>query len=391
MLAATGMPGAYKLLIFFLLQEIYGLPLLGNIASWLSIAQIIGFFTAIGWSSLILVRVAKCLTQQERVTAFNRLAMMSGITLVLCIAATMLIGSLIGKGFIAAQISCWLIAWTAYQLPRHYFVALKKYRKALCLDAVLIGLSICTLLLANSATVSIGLSFSMAVAGLTAYFVIQRGSKAWVSGVKYEMKGLEFGLVNFLSGGISLSLIPLAAHLEGEALAGILSLFISVTGIALLVPRAVALNQLPKIAKVIHDSKAVVQHIKVLFRQISISNVITTVACLVVASVMLSQTPTVVVANELMPIFILIILQSTLTTQALIYSNVLMAMEDSRYSLKINFCVSAVFFLAAVIVSLRFIDLSFFHVCLAVVLLNLYRFYKIKQYVKIHHDGRTAI
>lgn len=81
-LVATGMPGAYKVFLFLLVQYFYGMDALGDIASWLSLAQIIGCFTAIGWSTLMLVRVAKAVTVKEQVETLYRLLVMSVITLV---------------------------------------------------------------------------------------------------------------------------------------------------------------------------------------------------------------------------------------------------------------------------------------------------------------------
>ncbi len=40
---ATGMPGGFKVIIFFLIQALYGTEILGNIASWFSLAQILAY------------------------------------------------------------------------------------------------------------------------------------------------------------------------------------------------------------------------------------------------------------------------------------------------------------------------------------------------------------
>lgn len=390
-LAATGMPGAYKVLIFFLIQQVYGLNVLGNIASWQSIAQILGFFTAIGWSSLILVRVAKAETNENRIEVFNRLTIMGGVTLLVSIIGAVLCGLLLDKVEDAIQVSYWLTAWTVYQLPRHYLIALKAYRNALYLDAAVVGLSIFSLATVSAEHASLWLALSMLAGGLATLCLIQKGGKTSASTIGYEIQGLEFGLVNFLSGGISLSLIPLAAYFEGEEFAGAVSLFISIAAIALLIPRAISLNQLPRLAQAIDDPRALATHTAPMRRQISFSNVLTSLICLVIGAVMLLQRPETLAGSNLTPVIFLLILQNTFSTQSIVDVNMLMAKEKSRYLLKINIFAFLVFFIITTIMIFEPIKNAFLYICLTITLLNLYRLYKIKRYAKSIHDSHTAL
>ena len=390
-LAATGMPGAYKVLIFFLIQQVYGLDVLGNIASWQSIAQILGFFTAIGWSSLVLVRVAKAKTKKDRVEVFNRLAMMGGATLLVSIIGTMLCGVLLDKIEDAIQTSYWLTAWTLYQIPRHYLIALKEYRNALYLDAVVIGLSIYSLATVPAEHASLWLALSMLAGGVATLCLIQKGVKAASPSFSYEIKGLEFGLVNFLSGGISLSLIPLAAYFEGKVFAGAVSLFISIAGIALLIPRAISLNQLPQLAKSIGDPLALSTHMAPMRRQISQSNVFTSLICMSIGAILLSQLPDSLAVKQLAPVFFLVIVQNTLSTQGLVDANILMAVEKSRSLLEVSAAISVVFFFLTVIMVLVAMDNAFLYLCLIITLLNFYRLSRNRYHAKKIHDSHTAL
>lgn len=383
-LLATGMPGAYKVFIFFLIQYIYNIKTLGTIASWQSVAQIIGFFTAIGWSALILVRVAKADTTKERVEIFNRLSFMSAMTLIACCSGVLIFGTIFKNTIDSLQIVYWITAWTLYQVPRHYMIALREYRKAIALDIAVIGLSTCSILIVSAETASIWLALSMSSAGLIAFLLIQKGSNADKTNLfGYEIKGLEFGLVNFLSGGISLSLIPLAAILENEAFVGVLSLFISTMGIALLIPRAISLNQLPKLAKIIDSPETLKKHLTLMHRQINLSNMLTSLVCLAIACTIISKMASTLSLTNVALAFILIIFQNALSTQGMINSNILACMERSRNLLKINITTSIVFFTSTALIMWKPTVHAFIYICLITVMLTIYRLHRTRHYVNL--------
>lgn len=382
-LIATGMPGAYKVLVFFLIQYVYDIKTLGAIASWQSIAQIIGFFTAIGWAALILVRVAKADTTKERVEEFNKLSLMAGATLVVCCLATLAIGAVTQNISDSIQIVYWIAAWSFYQIPRHYQIALRAYRQAIAMDIFIIFLSICAMLLVPAETVSFWLALSMLFTGAVTFIIIQKGSNTGKINFSYEIKGLEFGLVNFLSGGISLSLIPLAAMIESEAFVGVLSLFVSTMGIALLIPRAISLNQMPKLAKIVDLPKELASHSITMRKQITLSNLLTSLACIAIGLTIAFRTEhSIPLANVLLA-FLLIILQSTLSTQGLINSNILACREKSRSLLKINAITSIAFFLSTALLILNSTNHAFIYICLSTVILTAYRLHKTKYYVTL--------
>lgn len=388
---ATGMPGAYKVLIFFLIQHIYSIEILGNIASWQSIAQIIGYFTAIGWASLILVRVAKAETIKDRVEAFNRLCMMSAVTLAFCCCVIIVSGLLIGKLNESIQVAYWTIAWTFYQIPRHYFTALRAYRRAIALDVAILMLSTISILTAPAEAASIFLTLSMLASGLTALILIQRNSKAKKIYWNYETKGLEFGLVNFLGGGVSLSLIPLAAMLESDAFVGILSLFVSTMGIALLIPRAISIHQLPKISKLIDTPSILAIHITRMRQQITLSNILTSAICLTIGAAIILRSADAIHPFEIATTFFLIIIQNTVSTQGLIDANILICKEKSKNLLRVNIITSSAFLITVTIITWKPISHAFIYICLTTALLNIYRLNRTKHYANLAHDSHTAL
>lgn len=388
---ATGMPGAYKVLIFFLIQHFYSIEALGNIASWQSTAQIIGYFTAIGWASLVLVRVAKADTLKDRVEAFNRLFQMSLITLSICCFCIFSIGVLFDKTNESIQIIYWTIAWTFYQMPRHYLIALRAYRKAVALDASVIILSTIAILISPVGAASLWLTLSMLAAGFVTFILIQHKSNSRKFYWNYETKGLEFGLVNFLGGGVSLSLIPLAAILESEAFVGVLSIFISTMGIALLIPRAISIHQLPKLSKMVDTPAILATHISRMRSQITLSNILTSIICLTIGGIIILRAPETLQPIYIAITFLLIISQNTLSTQGLIDANILICKEKSRSLLKINVITSTAFLIIVAAITWRPINHAFIYICLTTALLNIYRLNRTKHYAKLANDSHTAL
>ncbi|WP_447746946.1 hypothetical protein [Pseudomonas nicosulfuronedens] len=350
-LVATGMPGAYKILIFFLLQKKFGLDALGEIASWISTAQILGFFTAIGWGSLILIRVPKLDCEEEKKAEFFKLFIMSITTLTIACTATISIG-IIGKQITTAiNITLWLVAWSIYQTPRHYLIAEKRYRAAILLDTLVIIISIISLASNNLNEISLLLSIAMTAPGLILLHTI-RPKKLKPCLIRFEKKGLEFGLINLLSGGISLSLIPLANHFEGKEFSGCISLFVSTAAIAALIPRAIALSSLSTISRHIKSPKNIQKTIQDAQKSILNSNILTIIGMTIFSALFMingqhqSISPVILAAS-----FLLILTQNLANQKSLIASNILMALEDSKKSLKAN-GISFLVFTTSILISI---------------------------------------
>lgn len=371
-LAATGMPGAYKVFIFFLIQHFYSTESLGNIATWISASQIIGFFTAIGWAALVVVRVSKAENDQMRLQALNSLALMSITTLIVFISITFFTGKIFNIEETSTQICYWTIAWTSYQIPRHYFIALAQYRRVLGLDSSIIALSTLTLTLGSETTASDWLALAMFTPGLLAFIALQFGVKPSLPRFSYDIKGLEFGLTNFFTGGVSLSLIPLAAYFEGKEFAGVISLYISITAVSLLLPRALALKYLPQLSKNLKNPEEFYNTTLKMKQKINISNIFSAAASALIAlffTINYQELST----PYLTTILILLIAQNTISTNSLTDSNILMAQENSRSMLIITSTTSTAFFTLALILCLIALQGTFLYLCLTLTAIVYYR------------------
>lgn len=249
-LVCTGSPGLYRVLTFIVLQHVYSLAELGHTASSMSIAQMAGFFSAIGWATLLLVRLPTAANRQAATDTFYSIAAMAALT-----TLALTFGSVALSLATAVRFDVWafvalLWGWTAYQVPRHYFVAHKRYRIAVGFDLVLIVGSVLSLWICKQfgLSSSCGLAIALGAASVAMFATIGLPSHG-IRLVAFDVKGLQFGLTNFLSGGIALVFVPAATLMCGASFAGMLSLLASVTAIGILLPRAISVVQLPDLVK----------------------------------------------------------------------------------------------------------------------------------------------
>ncbi|BCQ24510.1 hypothetical protein NK8_26840 [Caballeronia sp. NK8] len=247
---ATGMPGLYRVIAFLAVQKLYSLGDLGRAGVAFSIAQTLAFFTAIGWAGLILVRVPAAPDHALRVRRFYELAFMGLVTLSVCSAMTAIVGTLDRFDFPALETVFILVGWTVYQLARHYFLAHREYRFIVLNDIVLLLTTFLSILAFRklNAVAGLPLGIALALSGALMLFRIGRPDNFEVP--HYEPKGLEFGFTNFLSGGIALSLVPMASHTDGIRFAGLMSLIGSICAISALIPRAITMYRLPALSRI---------------------------------------------------------------------------------------------------------------------------------------------
>ncbi|MFT5851922.1 MAG: hypothetical protein ACI87J_001897 [Colwellia sp.] len=370
-IVATGMPGAYKVIVFFLIEILLGATVLGQTASQFSIAQILGFFTAIGWSSLILVRLPKLNDRKELVEEFNSLFSMGIIVYCGLLPIICLIGYCFFSLEITLEFMALSLAWSVYQFPRHYLLSLKEYSKLIVLDLLILISTLALVFGTNNPTLSISTPFI--ISSIIAIFLINYSSGARAGLKLPERKGIEFGFNNFLSGGLVLSLIPAAQHIAGAEFAGLISLFISITAVSLLIPRAISLSQLPQLAKIGQDKLALLKMSQEMHRQISLFNWLTLGLNILIAFIVSFYFVGNIYPIEIISM-IFIILAAFFANKTLVYSNVLMVNESSQKLLLITFKVAAIYFCGLMLVVITISDFSFLVLTVIYLSCNIYRF-----------------
>jgi O-antigen/teichoic acid export membrane protein len=345
LIISTGMPGLYRLMTFFAIQHIYTLADLGSVASNMAIAQIVAFFTAIGWATLILVRVSGAADLEEAKGNFYNILWMALCVTVVSSACVLAFAFL---GFPSSDIKAiveLLWSWSLYQLFRHFFVAQKRYRSLIIFDVVLTALSIIVIWLSKA----IWLTPSDALSG--ALFIISLCMMALIGlptgGVrfaKFEKKGLEFGMANFVSGGMVLSLSPLSTFLCGPAFAGVFSLINSISTFGALVPRAISLSQLPVLAKkkVAGEPLAALVS-KMRSRLICMNGAVLTGNIIILVGMISYKNLPGISQYVAIGVAVLMSLLYATGASAITHSNILMIFENSRMSLIINIQAALIF------------------------------------------------
>lgn len=372
---ATGMPGLYRVIAFFGVQKIYSLGELGTAASAFSVAQILAYFTAIGWASLILVRVPAARGRDTALQRFYELLCMGGMSAVVVCAGVLLWARFFESDISGHEIIAILIGWSAYQLTRHYFLAHRKYRRVIAYDLVLLAVTAFFVMALHWLGVPAGWPLGIALVAVGIFMLVNIGwpgrlPRDW----KFEPKGLEFGFTNFLSGGIALSLVPIANLANGARFAGIISLIASFSLISALIPRAISMYRLPELSRLVSDG----QPLTVLTTQTAREVALACGAAFLVNS-----------GIVLMIVFykgadadafwytlvcgLAICAQGCISMLGMAYSSVLMVREESRMSVTINLVSCGAFVAALGVFYLSTGKLSFpftLAVCLAITLLR---------------------
>ena len=211
----TAAPGGQRLLHFALVQAVCGTEALGRFANDLSIAMMLGLFSAVGWSALVLARVP---VAGEGRAAPVMLGLARGavvFTLLACLPLPLLAwgGWLFEPGWTALL----LAGWTAYTVARHYGLALTCYRPLLVLETLLV------VLLAAGIVVDGGqhrwmpyaaLAVPTALLGLAGlvHLMRHRGHEAAALPAGSARTAAEQAALNFVSAGMSMILVPREAE-----------------------------------------------------------------------------------------------------------------------------------------------------------------------------------
>ncbi|HEX2948817.1 MAG TPA: hypothetical protein VHV83_04510 [Armatimonadota bacterium] len=334
---ATGMPGLYRVLAFMGVQNIYSLSDLGRAGTAFSIAQILAFFTAIGWASLILVRVPAAQSRDERIRCFYELFRMATVSLLLLGSGVMLWARFFQPDVSGLEIAAIMIGWTFYQLARHFFLALREYRRVIGYDMLLLAATAIYVPGCRYLGMAAGLSLGAALATIGALMLMNIGRPATFPLVgTFEPKGLEFGFTNFLSGGVALSLVPIAHFTDGARFAGMISLVASFSSISALIPRAISMYRMPALSKLAKAGTSLAQLTAQTRHEIAMAcGGAFLVNSLIVVGIVFYERVQEHFGYELI-CGLAICAQGCISMLGMAYSSVLMIREESRESVLIN-------------------------------------------------------
>lgn len=346
-IVSTGTPGLYRVMSYLCLQHVYSLAALGRTGSSMAIAQMAGFFTAIGWATLMLVRLPAVPDRRTRTDQFYALTLQGIATTVcgtlLCLGLSSVVARWVS--FDAWSFISLLWGWTLYQLARHYFIALKRYRAAIVFDTALMLTSALSLWVCKRAGISSShaLAIALAAGGLAMFAVIGFPSRKAIAHT-FDFKGFQFGLTNFLSGGPPLVFIPAATAMCGATFAGMLSLLSSLSAVGQLLPRAISLTQLPELARRRSAQQTLEGTLQSMRRNITYSNiVISLLNAVAVFIVAFQKTPDPAMRWTAVIAGMLLTLLYAVGVMGLVSSNTVAIFEKAAASVRINMTTTVLF------------------------------------------------
>jgi len=341
-LVSAGAPGLTRLLFFVFFEYVFGLDALGEFSSSFFIAMMICFFTSIGWSLLVEVRVPASAIE-------NRSKIFSGIFLMSIMATAIILFVLMFLGRFVSDfmydVAIVVVVWGGYTFLRSWFFVHRQYKELLLYDVFFMCLALLSILI--SFVSGIYFSFVLLAVVVPVYFVFMSLSKVRLSiaGCDSPYKGVEFGLVNFLSSSILLSFVPLVAYFESSDLAGYVTLLGAVANIGILIPRAVSAYQMPMLASMGLNDKKFYKVIKRIFAFQIISNFIFFFSAFLVISHFVDLLyPVEFTAYTKEMILFLMVSYTYVSICSIVPSNVLCIAEDSRYMIYLNATSAAVFY-----------------------------------------------
>ena len=375
---ATGLQGFYRVITLFIIELFYGLSEVGKIGIHLSVSQIISFFTVIGFCTLILSRVSGISDDLKKFQVFNELLINIIINLIIILIIFNTLNFFINISY-HLEISAWLFSWTFYITSRHYFLADKNYNSIIKTDLLLISLSVFAIWLNYFNNISIVLSFIMFLVSVINFLIIGNFKYFKLKKIIIEPKGFEFGLANFVSSSLLLSLMPLSSLFLSLTYTGILALFINCANIIMLVPRSISIYLIPLFSKVKSQTKEVNNLLSNLMGKILIVTILILGVFIFFSKMILIFYS--IDSQKLFYIFIFISLYLSTNNFSILYSIVLVVYEQSKASLIITIITSLVYLFFIIFSYLNGTNNSFLIISIGLFVAGLIRLILLKKFM----------
>ena len=334
---------ALSLALSVSIEAMYGLGVLGQFSNDISIVSLLMFFSAIGWTNLILVWVPPA----KEIERFQIIHMLVRNAIPICAIGGVIIGVLgfLGLAFEPGFMILLLIGWSGYQFIRHYLLSLKNYQLLFAIDITNIVITMTLLVLLCNGSDGPYIAMAASLVAITIGMLSYVYSKLARTGFGLDKKrqkamriGLEYGIANFMSAGMSLLLAPTTVHILGKPYGGLVGLVTNFLGIILLFPRAISFYYFPELAKL---DKLSTQNFFSQYRKfqrfLNLSLLIGTLGALLIVGIagvlIYSEASSL---DSAIWIFFLLLLNTVITQIAVPDSNRLVIKQQSRFMAEIN-------------------------------------------------------
>jgi O-antigen/teichoic acid export membrane protein len=242
-LLVAGMPGLQRFLIFFLATYITNVTAIGEFSNDMNIILFMTFFTTIGWSGLLLIRIPK-LEDSLKNPYLNTI--IYNVLIYTFFASFLVIGLHYFELIYNVTASIFfLLVWSGYQVIRHFFISKREYKILFTYDLIVMLISIISILTNISQSILLNLSCSYMV--VLIYFIINY--KLYKPNIKYIrndfIKSNHIGITNMINGSITILMVPLFNYYLGPKYAALIGITYAILSILLLFPRAMSQYYLP--------------------------------------------------------------------------------------------------------------------------------------------------
>lgn len=343
-LVATALPGVQALVTLWLVARFADLKTVGQVAGDIGVANFLGFFTAIGWSALLLVRLPRLRPARQ---AQLWLAILPRAALQWLLALPLL--WLLGRFGVLASwegAALYLVGWSGYQLARHFALANRAFGWLVAGECACIGAAAAGIALSDRSAFQVLLCLAapaavwlLAFAGWAVWYCRGCGIRCRIpvrSGWKVSQ---AMGLTNAMSGGTATLLPPLVRTACGDLYSGMLGAVLAMLKVLLLFPRALSFQELAPLTRAASKGDSVrVARCMAAFRK-QLLAVLAAALAGAIAAWGLGAYRAFGIQDGLAPAHIAFALSllSFLVSQAIIpEANLLMVMERLRAQLRIN-------------------------------------------------------
>lgn len=255
---STGMPGLQKLIIFLIIEFIFGITILGKFSNDYYIVQFIIIFNAIGLSGVILVKLPKLDIKEQKVFMSSVICSYSIMTLLFIFILFILEYFQFIYNNLFSSILLFSIGLNL--LIRHYYLALRFYKKLIILDLIVIFIFLSIINFSENVLLIVATSYLIS----TIFFIFKEKLITYkkILNKKDFINSLHMSFVNFLSGGIYLLFTPLVNIKLGIEYSAFFGTIFIISSIVVLIPMSLSIYYLPILSKNIMNKNLYIVIIK---------------------------------------------------------------------------------------------------------------------------------
>ncbi|MBE7421045.1 MAG: hypothetical protein HS110_01115 [Zoogloeaceae bacterium] len=377
-LIVTALPGVQRIVAFWIIARTTDINTLGKLATDISLTTIFGFTTAIGWCSLMLVRLPRL--RAARQSQFSVTIALNAF--IVTVASALPLVYLQEAGIIHSAWGTWLLlaSWSIYQLARHYSLARKEYGRLLAYEVTALCVSLsCLGLVARYGTSWAYSALSLPYLAMGLAWLCRWLASNRAAGLKHHGRYRDlwsssqgFALNTGLTAGLMATVVPIAKLTAGDAHAGVAAIVLSVTQVLVLFPRALSYHFLVPMSAAFGERDTL--QLKKILRRFRLNVAMATAATGIAAGLGWHYAggfmyPGVAAVSQSLTIFTMLVLTYAASQLALPDSNLLMCAELARLQFAINLFHTLFYVLGFVIASLLYEDgINRFILILAVLL-----------------------